>query len=297
MSAAISITEQAFETRFAQLSADEYFADPCAAPSLSASIAHVLDSESPLHAWSRHPRLGAVARKPTKTFDRGSLAHALLLGTGKDVEIIKADDFKTKAAQTARDAARVEGKIPVLFADYEEALLTAEKLRKKFADLDIVLDGESEVTALWTEKARNGCEVQCRGMIDHLKLPTIYDLKSIRSAKPEMCRKHAEAYGYDIQRAAYVSAVERIKPELEGRVEFVFVFFELEPPFAVTPIRMSGAFRQLGTRAWKRSVDSWERCLRTNRWPAYVDGIVSLEPSPWTLARDMERNDEGEEVQ
>ncbi len=291
MSAAITPPPAA---RFVRFSADEYHADPCPVPSLSASIASVLDSESPLHAWSRHPRLGGVQRPPTKAFDRGTLSHALLLGAGKDVEVIEADDFRTNAAKAARDEAREAGKVPVLIADYAEAKHTAAKLRERFTALGIVLDGESELTALWAERARNGRDVQCRGMMDHLLLSSlrILDLKSIRSAKPDMCRKHVEQYGYAIQRAAYVSAVEKIVPELAGRVDFVFVFYELEPPYAVTPMRLSGAFREIGARAWKRSVDRWEECLRTNTWPGYADEIISVEPSGWALTRDMEPDEE-----
>lgn len=276
------------ETRFARLTAEEYFAEPCAVPALSASIAHVLDSESPLHAWTRHPKLGGIKRAPTKALDNGSLSHALLLGAGKGIEVIAADSYRTNAAKEARDAARDAGLIPVLEEDYEVARVAADAIRKRFADLGIVLDGEPEIAALWSETASNGAAVQCRGMMDHLKLPVIYDIKSIRSANPQMCRKHIESYGYAIQRAAYVSAIERIKPELAGRVDFVFVFYELAPPYEVTPIRLSGAFRELGARAWRRAVDRWEECLRTDTWPGYVDRIVDLEPSPWALSRDME---------
>jgi hypothetical protein len=283
------VTSPAFETRFARLTAEQYFADPCAVPALSASIAHVLDTESPLHAWTRHPRLGKISRPPTKSLDNGSLSHALLLDEGKGIEVVNADDWRTKVAQAARDDARAAGKIPVLRGDYEDARETADTLKQRFAALGIALDGESETTALWTETARNGREVQCRGMIDHMKLPRILDIKSIRSANPAMCRKHVENYGYALQRAAYVSAVERIRPELAGRIDFVFVFYELEPPFAVTPVRLSGAFREIGERGWRRAVDRWESCLRTNTWPSYADGILDLEPSPWALDRDMTR--------
>lgn len=278
-----------FESRLARFTAEEYFADPCVVPALSASIAHVIDTESPLHAWARHPRLGKYARPPTKALDNGSLSHALLLGEGKDVDVVDAKDWRTKAAQTTRDEAREAGRIPVLKDDYAEAKATADTLRQRFADLGIALDGESEPTALWVETARNGFEVQCRGMIDHLNLPRVLDIKSIRSANPAMCRKHVESYGYAIQRAAYVSAIEKIRPDLAGRVDFIFVFYELTPPFAVTPVRLNGAFRELGERGWRRAVDRWEECLRTNRWPSYADEIIELEPSPWTLGRDMDR--------
>lgn len=281
-----------FETRFARFTADEYLADPCKVPALSSSIANVIDSQSPMHAWSMHPKLGGISRSPTKALDNGSLSHALLLGAGKGIKVIDAADFRTNAAKAERDAARAAGKLPVLAADYDAALATATILRQRFADVGVVLDGESEPTALWTETASNGAQVQCRGMMDHLKLPVVYDLKSIRSANPDVCRRHVEDYGYAIQRAAYVNAIERIKPELAGRIDFVFVFYELEPPYAVTPVRLSGAFRALGERGWRRAVNRWEKCLRTNQWPGYADRIIDVEPSQWALTKDMDRHPE-----
>lgn len=278
-----------FENRLVRLSAEEYFADPCATPSLSASIAGVLEAQSPLHAWTRHPRLGGISRPTTKSLENGSLSHALLLDAGKGVQVIDAADYRTNVAKDAREAARKAGLIPVLKKDFDAASKVAGILRQRFLELGISLDGEREITALWTEIASNGATVQCRGMLDHLKLPRIHDIKSIRSAKPDVCRRHAESYGYAIQRAAYVSALEKIHPELAGRIDFVFVFFELEPPYAVTPVRLSGAFREVGERAWRRAVDRWEECLRTNKWPAYVSEIIDLEPSEWALSKDMNK--------
>ncbi len=278
-----------FETRFARFTAEEYFAEPCSMPALSASIAQVLDTQSPLHAWSRHPKFGGVSRPPTKALDNGSLSHALLLGTGKEIEVVDAKNWTTNAAKALRDAAREAGKLPVLAEDYAEAKKTADILRQRFADLGIALDGESEATALWTETTRGGAKVQCRGMLDHKKLPVIYDIKSIRSADLGTCQRHIDTYGYAIQRAAYVSAIERIRPDLAGRVDFIFVFYELAAPHAVTPVRLSGAFRALGERKWRAAVERWERCLRTNQWPAYADEIVEIEPPPWALTRDMDK--------
>src|SRR5262245_31717991 len=93
---------------------EQYHADPCETPSLSHSVAHELINKSPLHSWMRHPRLGGQHKKETKEMDRGSLVHALLLGAGKPIVIIKADDWRTKASQQDRDYAREQGHIPVL---------------------------------------------------------------------------------------------------------------------------------------------------------------------------------------
>ena len=63
-----------------QMPAEEYHADPCPEPSLSASLIKTLLARSPLHAWHEHPRLNPnVVKEERKEYDRGSAAHALLL--------------------------------------------------------------------------------------------------------------------------------------------------------------------------------------------------------------------------
>lgn len=272
---------------FVRMSAEEYHADPCP-PSLSASIAHVMLRESPEHAYLRHPRLGNSPRSTADFLDRGALAHRLILGVGGDVAIVSSDSWRSKKAQAQREEARASHKIPVLERDHAVALVDAERVKAKLANRGVVLAGESEVAALWGSQTFGGAMVQCRGMLDHLDGVTIYDLKTCRSAHPEACQRHIDDYGYAVQHAAYVEAVETLKPTLAGRIKFVFVFFELEPPYAVTPIRLSGEFRELGKRRWRRAVETWERCIRTGEWPGYTDGIIEIEPRPWALTQDTE---------
>src|SRR4051794_11565577 len=84
----------------------EYFADPCSQPSLTQSIAKLLIDRSPLHAWYSHPKLNPDFKPDDSTkFDVGNIAHKLLLGRGKDIEVLEFSDWRTKNAQLARDIA------------------------------------------------------------------------------------------------------------------------------------------------------------------------------------------------
>lgn len=279
---------------YSDLPASTYHSDPCEEPSLSVSIATIIDRQSAAHAHAAHPRYGAQKRTATKALDGGTLIHALILGEEDRIHVVDAKDFKTKKAQEERDQAIAEGLTPIIFADFEEAEGTAKILRQRFADMGIAFDGESEVSAFWTETTDAGAVVQCRGRFDHLaKEPIIYDLKSCRSAHPDACAKHVDAYDYCIQRAAYVRAAEKIR-KMPGRGRFVFLFFELVEPFVVTPVELDGAFRELGERRWKRAVEIWARCQREAQWPAYTDRVLQLSPPAWSMARELER-EAGEE--
>lgn len=264
----------------------EYFADPCETPSLSSSIARVMNSQSPLHAWQEHPRLGGGGEdSSTKATDNGSLLHSLILEDNADeFVVIDVADYKTKAAQQQRDEAIEEGKTPVKIAEYNQALVVALQLRKRIEDIGIKLTGQSEIKVEWTEQFGNEDPVLCRGMMDHLVAPTIYDLKITRAADLKSISRHIIEYGYDIQGAAYSSALSKLQPRFVGRTDFILVFAEAEKPFAVTPVRFDGQLRRLGELKWEFACMRWAQCLRTGVWPGYVDQITSIEAPPWALS-------------
>ena len=272
-------------TAILRLSEDAYHADPCEMPSLTQSIAHTLVSKSPAHAWLEHPRLGGKARKPTKTMDAGTLVHKLILGVGCDVEIIEHDSYRTKAAQELRDLARAEGKLPMLAHEYAEIDAAVAGIRARMEHKGIVFSGESEVTIIWQEEARDGTTVQCRGRMDHVLLDAghIYDLKTSRSAHPDKCASAIYEYGYDIQAAAYMRALGQARPMLEGRIKFTDLFVETDEPYPVSPIRHAGTMRELGERRWRKAVNLWAKCLNENWWPDYTETPVYVDARPWHL--------------
>jgi hypothetical protein len=276
------------DARILSVSDVSYYGDPCERPSLSQSIAHTLLTKSPLHAWQEHPRLGGVRRGATASMRKGSLVDSLLLGDGSEIVVIDAPDFRTKEAQKLRDAALAQGKTPILPKELEPARETVDSIRASLEGHGIELAGHSQFAVEWTEDTIHG-PIFCRGKLDHFSLETrtIYDLKTSNSAHPAACARHVLDYGYHIQQAAYTRAIEKLHPALLGRLDFVFLFVEPTPPYAVTPARLTGPFRELGMRQWDRACETWAWCLSRNIWPGYADGIVALEPPPWALAQDL----------
>lgn len=269
----------------------EYHADPCEAPSLSSSLAKVLLSRSPLHAWHTHPRLGHGEREDKDTYDRGHLLHKLVLGKGREVEVIEASDYRTKAAQEAKAIARADNKIPVLRDKYDEAVVAAGVIVDRLKRIGIELSGESEVQIAWQELSNHG-PVWCRAMIDHViedgDRAIIYDLKSCASAHTSACAKAILNYGYDVQQAAYTRALRALRPSLRT-VDFVFLFAEHQAPHGVNPGRLDDTLRMRGEEAWTRAViDFGENCREPGEWPGYTKSIVTFEAPGWLLANEVE---------
>lgn len=275
--------------RILEITADEYFAGKDAiAPWLSQSIAHRMLDQTCLHAWTYHPLLGGVHRKATKAMDAGQILHTLLLGKGKQLDIVDAKDWRTKAAQEARDNAVASGFVPVLRHEHDSVMDSLATIQANLAAAGIRLDGLKEVCVEWDEVGESG-PVLCRAMMDNVFLDDglIIDVKKCESAHPRGSGRHMVEYGYDIQHAAYTSAIEHLRPELIGRARMEFAFIELVPPYAVLPARPNGIMRRLGEMKWKRAIKMWERCLITKVFPGYPTKTVDLEPMPWQMSDEI----------
>jgi hypothetical protein len=271
------------------MTAAEYHADPCPTPSLSASVATALLNESPLHAWVKHPKLGGVRGDGTEDMDRGSIIHGLLFGKGPVVEVIHADSYRTRAAQEHRDEARAAGLIPVLVHKYADLAVVVRDLAEavRAAGYDLA-QFRTEAVAVWEEETALG-PVLCRGMQDAIRLEAgvILDLKNT-CADPKKFGRKAIDFGYDVQFAAYTSALRKLNPEAAGREDFVWLLVEELPEgaperVALTVARPSGILREHGRSRWARACERWARCLRDNHWPAYTEGPVSVEAPAWAM--------------
>jgi len=295
-------------------------------PSFSATLAKIATRQSVLHArdaWEqRAERLEEedesdgdddASDAKRKQLDNGNIKHALLLGKGKRIEIIptaelgKGNRYSTDKAKSRRDAARKAGRIPVKECDWEAHERVAAIMRDRIAIAGHTLDGISELAIAFDETTPHGI-VECRCMLDHVVLwgvdgarapavdpegrhtppgAIIYDLKIVGDAHPERVQRNAENLGYSIQPAAYTRGLTALYPELAGRVDFRFIFIEAKRPYALWDPYMSGSFREIGERRWRRAVNAWGEGLATGRWPAYrIPGNVEITAPMWTLKQE-----------
>ena len=263
----------------------KYYGDPCSSPSLSYSIARTLLKQSPYHAWLEHPRLGGEGRKVTKAMDLGKILHAMLLGTETNICWLDFPDYRTKAAQNARDEAEFNGKIPML--DKETAKLTSilEATKRQLADFGVSLDGQVEGTVLWCEQDNKDRTIYCRSRLDLFDGRTITDIKFVNDANPQSLLRKIIDMGYDIQAAAYCQAVARQCPELKGKVKFRNLFCETEPPYLVTVVNQDESLIELGRTKWSMAINLWSECLHSNKWPAY--GEVTLSAPAWAMSEEI----------
>lgn len=258
-----------------------------------------------------------VKRKVTREMELASLVHSLLLGSGPEFVTLpdRYADFKKNAAIAMRDHAREEGKIPILFREAEEAVALASRLRPQVeAWTGPLLNAQREVTVLWEEKGEvplppgfgercfecgqiapnnspghcrtcdllvSGGFVRCRARMDlwvpdHPAGPTIFDLKIVESAG-EAFERSMTAHGLDIQAAVYPRAMERVHPELAGRINFVFLLCRKDGRYVV-PVTPSRSALALGVSRWERAVARWAGALASGDWPGPAPRVLEIKP-------------------
>jgi hypothetical protein len=255
-------------------------------PSLSASLAHVLVTRSPLHAWVQHPRLNPdfVATDEAK-FDVGTVCHSLLLDHSRQVAIIDADDWRSKAAQAARDESRAAGKTPLLRQQWNsvETLVRAigDQLGSHHAEPPLLEDGKPERTLVWEEDG-----VACRARLDWLRddLAAVDDLKTTgRSARQDEFSRNLYSLGYDLKAAWYLRGVEAVTGE---RPAFRWIVAETSPPYAVSVVTATPEVLDVGEAKCEYALSLWRECMALDEWPAYIPFVSpAAPPPPWERSR------------
>lgn len=283
---------------FFDMPADAYHADPCATPSLSSSLACTILAQTPRHARQEHPRLTVKPQDDaTPQMDLGSVAHELLLGKGGGIAVLDFDNFRTKAAQQAREEAIAAHQTPILatqFAEAQKMVASVRAVMNETQDAEEAFDpdfGHSELVAIWQDIGGP----MCRAMIDRVlfdelrSTATIYDLKTTSSGLSDRQIMAKIADGLDLRAAFYKRGIERLVPDMAGRVRFRWVFVETNEPFEARVIEMDAVTADLGDRKAAYAIEMWRRCLESDKWPGYPRKVERLTYPSWAEHSWLER--------
>lgn len=249
-----------------------------ALPGLSSTGAKAI-LRSPAHY--RHERDHGRPNKPA--YDLGHVVHGMVLGTGLDVVVVDADDWRTKDAKAERDAAYAAGAVPMLRKDHARAVRIADAVQAHPVAGRIFTDGAAEVSAFWTDPDTG---VDCRGRFDYItQHPFLVDLKTCQDANPAAFGRTALNFGYDIQAAFYSDGYEQITGH---RAPFLHVLVEVEPPHAVSVVQLDDDALYVGRLKARRAIEIYRDCVEANTWPAYSTDIEPVSLPGWALT-DAER--------
>lgn len=229
---------------------------------------------------------------PRAVFDFGTLAHALILGKGPDIEVLDPAVHGLKADGTVADvpamtgmwkkaaaAARAEGKLPVSADDHAAAMAMRQAVMAHPVAGELFTDGEAEVS-LYRRDPESG--VRLRGRTDWLRNNgNIIDLKTARTANPAELAHHFWKYGYHMQSAWYRRLI--IDLGINPNPSFTFVVVDKTPPHPVVVARWDDQAIAEGEWLNRDAIDLYAKCMADNDWPGYSDEILTISPPEWAV--------------
>lgn len=256
-------------------------------PALSASGCKTILSECP--AIFRHEQDNPEEDKTSTAMMMGTAAHTLALEPEKWAEavaILDFGDFKTKAAQAARDDAAASGMVPLLSHQAEVVIAMNRMLKAEVGDL--FTDGRAERTYRWADP-ETGVEMKCRP--DYAKPRQIIDYKTSGSASPEEFKRRIKDNLHHVQAAIYLDAHEMLTGET---CEWLWVVQATEAPYLVSAFRASAAMLHVGRVMARHAIDTFAACAASGIWPGYTPEPLTLDLPGWMMRDFEEREAAGE---
>ncbi|MFF4600125.1 PD-(D/E)XK nuclease-like domain-containing protein [Amycolatopsis sp. NPDC001319] len=252
---------------------EAYHRDPVKGGSFSSSGARSIMAPG-CPAKFRHDQL--TGRAPKLEFDLGHAAHQLVLGTGPELVLIEADDYRKKDAREARDRAHAAGQVPLLPDEYEQVEAMADALLADPVASRILRpdQGKTELTLVWRD-VQTG--VMCRARLDYLRQLAdgrtfIVDYKTARSAEPSAIERAIYDRGYHQQLDFYTDGV--LETGLAKNPVPLLVVQEKTAPYVVTVAAVTKTAMDWGHVLNRAAIDLYARCLATNTWPGYATDVI-----------------------
>lgn len=261
-------------------------------PALSQSLAKLLlpPSVPAKFKWRREN-----PSPPSRAFDFGHAAHALVLGKGAPITVIQAtakdgaksdaDSRRTKSAQEHEAEIRGSGAVPVLRSELEQVQAMAEAIRQHPVASVLLSGGAAEQSVFWTDERG----IHRRARFDYqpdLDVPAVSDYKTTTDASPgpRGFAKSVAQYGYHFQAAWYVEAAAAVGL---GDVEFALICQEKDPPYLVGVYQPTERALERGRALVALALDTYADCAATDTWPGYSPDITPIDLPEWAYREDI----------
>jgi hypothetical protein len=308
----------------------EYHLDPCGhGPSMAAHDAETILEASRRHCWYHHPRMNPLAAEDLDPeqmeggkrlkLEHGAALHAMLLGSGRPVIEIAADDYRSKGAKEARLDALLAGQTPILAAHrprLQAIIRAAWEQIAEHPELKRLVPlpgrntseqpkGMAEVVMLWQEpigtpkRGRRGQHIWCRSRTDWLpenpRAPMIDFLFTAASAAPQEPSPSIASKLF-VRAEHYLRGAKRLRGASPRA--YWCVAMETEAPHGLC-IHTAGPEMQVHARElWGDAAARWHASLsrgtEREHWPWWPSAVNTIEPKRYQLDQwEIMKQDQG----
>lgn len=253
-------------------------------------------SKSRMDALHRSPaHLLAYLQEPhedTAATILGSLTHTLAMEPELYALRFRAYDNirrSTKEGKANCEEAEAAHLTPITKETLAQAEAMAKALRNHPTAAGAFLaDGtQFEVSVFWTETVQD-VAIPCKARLDVLNrdVPGLgcltADVKKTRDASIRGMSRSIMEYRYHVQAAWYRRAVY-LAAGLHSDA-FYLLCVEDVPPYLAAIYEISEDAQQLALHEIKTDMETLAGCIRSDEWPGYPDGIITLDLPKWAYS-------------
>lgn len=252
---------------------EEYLADPCIEPSLSASVGKIIIEKSCRHAAEAHIRLNPNHEPIDKhQFRVGRAFHTMILGKGAPIEVLDYPTWQTKESKQRRDEILQAGGTPLLKKQWENIQLMVPAVRHQIKQRQEIAyamaGGVPERVYIWKEETPYG-PIYCRMMVDWTPHSgdLVPDFKSTAvEAFQQWGARTMWDTGCDFQDAFYRRGFRHFNREFEA---MMFVVCETDAPHQIMHHRIDPFSQDEADQMVQHAINMWGYCIHKGRWPGY----------------------------
>lgn len=139
--------------------------------------------------------------------------------------------------------------------------------------------GEYELSLFWTD-AETGidCRLRCDKWIPDFN--TAFDLKTTQDASGDAFPRSIHTYGYALQAAFYLDGMNACG--LPAKY-FAFGCVESDAPHGRAVYQLDDESVELGRKQYRKLLNRYAECLKSNCWPSYSDQIEIINLPAWAM--------------
>lgn len=208
---------------------------------------------------------------------KGSALHAYLLGQSDRVVVYEGGARNPRFKAWQEFEAAHEGKHILIPSEIGPVEGMRKSLESHPRAMEL-LSGIQEERIEWDIAGR-----ACAGTPDVVHLlpdgsKRLVELKTSRTADPNLLKWHAKNLAYHAQVAWYAHGLEQTMAYARGPVTEVYVVaVESVAPYPVTVLRVCESMLERGRRQWRLWFERLRVCESTGHFPAYVEGDIDWE--------------------
>ncbi len=270
---------------YTDISEADYHADnlPVGGITASRSLLWEIDQKCPMEAWRHHPKLGNERKASTAAMSMGTLAHRYLAGDDLGVELIDAPDYRSNAAQLARDDAKRAGRIPMLADAYGPWL---GKIKKVSQLIDPIMPkGERLIEATLIGQDDDGTLYRVRPDVLILDGGRIIDHKTTTDLSDKAIASSINKWGYWFQAGFYRLIASGLGRDFTWQMNFIRLGSDGESP-QVRKVELSAMWDDVSMPRIRAAMDTWATCLKSGIWPDYQPLVV--DPPQWMIGEALD---------